>query len=234
MRFLVTAGNTREMIDRVRAWSNIFTGNTGLAIARELATIGEVDLFTSNAEHLQQGREGSINIRSFVSHADLKNLLAEAMSGENYDGVFMTAAVADYEPVGGFAVEERQKNPDGTETWRVRHQDAGKISSAHKLLAVLGKPTEKLVDLFRTDWQYRRLLVKFKLEVEISEEQLKTIAQKSRRASGGDFIVANTLDMVEGERAGAWVLGDGLAEWVERSRLAARLREIAMQWLHTQ
>ncbi len=27
-RFLVTAGNTREMIDRVRDWGNIFTGNT--------------------------------------------------------------------------------------------------------------------------------------------------------------------------------------------------------------
>ena len=28
-RFLVTAGNTRERIDRVRDWGNIFTGNTG-------------------------------------------------------------------------------------------------------------------------------------------------------------------------------------------------------------
>ena len=28
-RFLVTAGNTRERIDRVRDWGNVFTGNTG-------------------------------------------------------------------------------------------------------------------------------------------------------------------------------------------------------------
>ena len=42
-RFLVTAGNTREMIDRVRDWGNVFTGNTGFAIAQALAAHGEVE-----------------------------------------------------------------------------------------------------------------------------------------------------------------------------------------------
>ena len=36
-RYLVTAGNTREMIDRVRDWGNVFTGNTGYGIARAIA-----------------------------------------------------------------------------------------------------------------------------------------------------------------------------------------------------
>ena len=39
-RFLVTAGNTREMIDRVRDWGNVFTGNTGLASKRIVTTPG--------------------------------------------------------------------------------------------------------------------------------------------------------------------------------------------------
>src|SRR5436190_14632165 len=52
MRFLVTAGNTRENIDRVRDWGNIFTGNTGYAIAGALAKLGDVDLLTSNRAHL--------------------------------------------------------------------------------------------------------------------------------------------------------------------------------------
>ena len=52
MRFLVTAGNTREKIDAVRDWGNAFTGNTGLAIARALAEAGTVHLLTSNRQHL--------------------------------------------------------------------------------------------------------------------------------------------------------------------------------------
>jgi hypothetical protein len=52
-RFLVTAGNTRERIDRVRDWGNVFTGNTGFAIARALAaTARRGDLLTSNRAHL--------------------------------------------------------------------------------------------------------------------------------------------------------------------------------------
>jgi len=44
MRVLVTAGNTRERIDQVRDWGNIFTGNTGYAIARAMTNIAHVDL----------------------------------------------------------------------------------------------------------------------------------------------------------------------------------------------
>ena len=72
-RFLVTAGNTRERIDAVRDWGNIFTGNTGLAIARALTRLGEVDLLTSNRAHLAEltASENGDRIRAspFTSHA---------------------------------------------------------------------------------------------------------------------------------------------------------------------
>jgi hypothetical protein len=68
--------------------------------------------------------------------------------------------------------------------------------------------------------------VKFKLEVAIEEQALKEIAEASRQASGADFIVANLLEMVDGQRPGAWLIGPNTAEWIERNRLAARLAEI--------
>ena len=50
--FLVTAGSTREKIDRVREWGNIFTGKTGLDIALALLDVGGVTLLTaSNTAH---------------------------------------------------------------------------------------------------------------------------------------------------------------------------------------
>src|SRR4051812_4378949 len=87
-RFLVTAGNTRERIDAVRDWGNIFTGNTGLAIARALSAAGEVDLLTSNPAHLAslasepQRAPHPVRATGFVSHAELKGALAALMGRE--------------------------------------------------------------------------------------------------------------------------------------------------------
>jgi phosphopantothenoylcysteine synthetase/decarboxylase len=227
MRFLVTAGNTREMIDRVRAWGNIFTGNTGFAIAKALAEIGEVELLTSNASHfaelaslkLKHGIQG----RHFSSHDELRSLLAACVPSGNYDAIFMTAAVADYKPIASYSVIERTEMGDGTEHWIVQNVSAGKVKSAYREIAFLGEQTEKLIDLFRRVWKYKGLLVKFKLEVGLSDDGLIEVAQKSRAASKADYIVANTLDMVQGERAGAYLISDLSHEWVPRDRLAETL-----------
>src|SRR3954464_9454977 len=88
-RFLVTAGNTREMIDRVRDWGNIFTGNTGYSIARALRELGEVDLLTSNPAHLAEAVSHQIAASPFKSHEELKGALAALTSRHRYDAVFM-------------------------------------------------------------------------------------------------------------------------------------------------
>lgn len=234
-RFLVTAGNTREMIDRVRDWGNVFTGNTGFAVARALARVGEVDLLTSNEAHLEQlGRESSlITGGAFRSYTQLASALEARMSGGRYDGVFMTAAVADYAPVGVFEIIDRQGGEDGSEVWRVRPVQQDKVKSNYRQIAIRGTPTAKLIDRFRRDWGYRGLLVKFKLEVGIDPDELVRVGQDSRRASGADYLVANTLDMVEGEKAGAFLLGDGGPEWVPRAELAERLARVAEEWVRT-
>ena len=227
-RFLVTAGNTREMIDRVRDWGNVFTGNTGYSIAGALAEVGDVHLLTSNPAHLDEVARagGRITASPFTSHATLEAALAGLMKSGAYDGVFMTAAVADYAPAGVYQVVERRRDGDG-ETWRVRDVGAGKVKSTYDAIAVLGTPTRKLVDLFRSEWGYRGLLVKFKLEVGVSREHLVRIGQASRLASGADYLVANTLDMVEGAGAGAFLLGEGTEEWVPRAELPRRLALLA-------
>src|SRR5947208_1286478 len=120
-KFLVTAGNTREQIDSVRDWGNIFTGNTGLAIAKALSEIGEVDLLTSNRQHLTelsppQTTAHPIRPSPFTTHHELRGALAALLSREIYAAVFMTAAVSDYKPAGVFEVLQRA--PDGAgELW---------------------------------------------------------------------------------------------------------------------
>jgi phosphopantothenoylcysteine synthetase/decarboxylase len=230
MQFLVTAGNTREAIDRVRDWGNVFTGNTGKAIAQALSRRGRVDLLTSNLEHAREltaEPNDALRVARFRTHADLREALAQRLQGPvAYDAVFMTAAVADYAPTGAFRVLERHPLGDGREAWTVQDVSAGKVKSDYDAVAFLGRRTQKLIDLFRTEWGYRGLLVKFKLEVGTSEERLVEIAEASRRASGADYIVANTLEMVSGAGAGAWLLGEAVRERVARADLPERLARL--------
>jgi phosphopantothenoylcysteine synthetase/decarboxylase len=225
-RFLVTAGNTREMIDGVRDWGNVFTGNTGSAIAKALAPLGRVELVTSNRAHAERAGEEGLRATVFTSHAELKEALAGLMGRDKYDAVFMTAAVADYRPAGVFEVVERRPTADGGETWTVRDVNAGKVKSTFANVAFLGRPTEKLVDLFRTQWGHRGLLVKFKLEVGLAPDELFRVGQECRRASDADYVVANTLDMVEGERAGAYLISENSFEFIARPHLAQRLAQL--------
>ncbi len=228
-RYLVTAGNTREMIDRVRDWGNIFTGNTGFAIAQALAGNGAVDLLTSNLAHVDRAPAAGITAAAFRSHADLMKLLKDRVTSTRYDAIFMTAAVADYAPAGSFAVLDRKKLPDGTEQWIVRDIHAGKIKSNHDAIAILGKQTKKIVDCFRAEWGYKGLLVKFKLEVGLSASQLIEVGRRSRIASGADYLIANTLDMVQGASAGAYLISDTGEEFVPRAQLAARCARLVKE-----
>lgn len=222
------------MIDRVRDWGNVFTGNTGFGIAQALAEVGDVDLLTSNRQHVAatESNPGRLSASAFTSHADLKAALAAALWRTKYDGIFMTAAVADYRPAGAFEVAERRAGAEpGSEVWTVRDVSAGKVKSSHGEIAFLGRPTEKLVDLFRREWGHAELLVKFKLEVGIGREELVRVGQASRASSGADYLVANTLDMADGPEAGALLLSEGAEEWVPRTELPQRLTRLAREWL---
>ncbi len=79
----------------------------------------------------------------------------------------------------------------------------------------------KLIDCIRRDWGFRGLLVKFKLEVGVRDEQLIAVAERSRIHSDADLMVANTL-----EGASEWAfLGplEGRYQCVVRRELAERL-----------
>jgi len=242
LHLLVTAGPTREKIDEVRDWGNIFTGKTGLDLALAFLELGSVTLLTSNEGHAREfdgysGKGGMLGAEVFHSHAELRGLLEERMtSGDRVDVVAMTAAVADYSPRAVYrVVERREENPKaesrnpnggkGREMWVVEEVSAPKVKSVFDEIAVLGGRTEKLVDLFRTKWAFRGALIKFKLEVGLTDEELIRVASASRVASGADLMVANTLAMARpsgGEGAAYLIDGNGAAR-VGRRELAGRI-----------
>jgi phosphopantothenate-cysteine ligase/phosphopantothenoylcysteine decarboxylase/phosphopantothenate--cysteine ligase len=212
MRVLVTAGNTQAPLDRVRCVTNIFTGRTGGQIAAAAAGRGHaVTLLTPHPEAVAPPAAGW-RARTYRTFDDLAALMAAEVAGGAYDAVIHSAAVSDYLVAGVFA-----RGPDGG----MADAASGKMQSTHPELWVKMTPAPKLVDRVRTDWRFRGVLVKFKLEVGPTESELLPIAERSRVHSGADLMCTNTLDgMHDWAVIGA---GPGGYERVRRADLADRL-----------
>ena len=80
----------------------------------------------------------------------------------------------------------------------------GKRSSSSGFSIELA-PTEKLVDRIRLDAP-DAFLVKFKLQVGLTEPELHEIAINSLKASKADLIVANNLDEMDGEKHQTYII----------------------------
>jgi phosphopantothenoylcysteine synthetase/decarboxylase len=223
VNFLVTAGNTQAPIDRVRCLTNIFTGRTGTQIALHALERGHtVTLFTSHPEVVEAFRPAVSlprerwSVFPYRTFHDLHERLGQTIRQGHLDVVIHSAAVSDYLAAGIYAPAEGTRFRPEEGTWesppdtpsRLVNVSAAKVKSDAPELWLRLVRAPKLVDLVRPVWGFRGVLVKFKLEVGVSEEELVAIAERSRRHSGADLMVANTL---EGIRDWAYVgpLGTG-------------------------
>lgn len=209
-KVLVTAGSTACMIDKVRAITNIFKGRTGNNIAEYFSKKGcEVVLLTSSAFMIntlllrlklrllqafalvinllaRTKKSFSLKVISFKTFDDLARLMEEQVTTGRFDIIIHSAAVSDYK-VAQTCVLDEDKN-------LIPLDSSTKISSSYAELYLKLKPTFKIVDLIRDPWNFQGKLIKFKLQVGISDEELLDIARKSRATSDADIIVANCLE----------------------------------------
>jgi phosphopantothenate---cysteine ligase (CTP) len=213
MNVLVTAGNTQTPIDQVRCITNVFSGRTGAQIAIEAQGRGhDVTLLTSHPEVLRSNQPCERwTVRSYRTFDDLHALMAELVPGNRFNVLIHAAAVSDFALAGVYS--ECGRSPIDATT--------GKISSRTPELWLRLTPTPKLADKVRSPWGFCGRFVKFKLEVGVTEEELRTIANRSREQSDADLIVANTLEGKDREaficdRSGGW-------QRVLRAELAARV-----------
>jgi phosphopantothenate---cysteine ligase (CTP) len=243
MNLLVTAGNTQAAIDRVRCITNIFTGRTGAAIALEAFRRGHsVTLLTSHPEAVAALAGGNLPIDSlrwtcaaYRTFDDLHEAMTSLIPGGKLDAVIHSAAVSDYRAAGIFAPAPGTRlGPDNL--WHgvppsLVDRAADKVKSDAPELWLRLLRTPKLIDSIRTDWAFRGVLVKFKLEVGVSDAELVGIAERSRLQSGADWMVANTL---EGAADWAYLGSPAGYERIARSQLASRLVDAVekQHWEH--
>jgi phosphopantothenoylcysteine synthetase/decarboxylase len=235
MNFLITAGNTQSPIDRVRCITNIFSGRTGAQIARTAWGRGHaVTLATSRPDALLEFGVTPHNpgerfrVLPYRTFDELTALMQSELRTGGYDVMCHSAAVSDFLPAGAFAPAPGTFFNARTGQWEARsgpptltEHKAGKIKSTEPELWVRLVRAPKLIDRVRTPWGFAGILVKFKLEVGIGEDELLRVAEASRQQSAADLMVANTLD-----GAAHWAyLGprDGRYQRLSRRELADRL-----------
>jgi len=98
MNVLITAGGTREPIDRVRAITNTSTGATGTALATAISAFGHSVELLRSAHAVAAPPNLALASQTFTDTASLEAQLRGRLARGDIDAVLMAAAVADYRP----------------------------------------------------------------------------------------------------------------------------------------
>jgi phosphopantothenoylcysteine synthetase/decarboxylase len=217
MKILVTGGSTKVMIDQVRTIGNIFRGRTAIKIAEalqmqghQITVIGTNEMVNLFDEVYQDVYQIDLEFKAYKTYDELYKLIKTEIQTKQYDAVVHSAAVSDYKvsDVLNAAGESIKK---------------GKVSSSMDEIYLKMTPTEKIIDKFH-EWGFKGTLIKFKLEVGLTDEELCDKANKSRIDSNADYIVANCLEWA---RERAYVIdGTGKPKHVKREDLAIEIAEI--------
>ncbi|MEA1964451.1 MAG: bifunctional phosphopantothenoylcysteine decarboxylase/phosphopantothenate--cysteine ligase CoaBC, partial [Candidatus Aerophobetes bacterium] len=164
--FLVTAGPTRERLDRVRFISNYSSGKMGYALAEEGIARGAKIILISGPSSLAPPPK--VEFHSVESAEEMgreiKRRLAEV------DGVLMAAAVSDYRP---FRIEEGKIKKNLEEKINL------KLIRNADILKEIGKKKEN------------KVLVGFCAEV----ENLENEARAKLKEKNLDLIAANSINL---------------------------------------
>ena len=161
-------------IDEVRILTNIFTGNTGLGLARSFARKKHQVTLLINP-HCGQKIPAAVKVREFRYFKELQSLLEEELKSRHYDLIIHCAAVSDY---------------------HLKKPAKGKLPSQEKELVLKLQPTPKLIKKIRS-LARNSFLVQFKLEAE--GERLLNRALSSMIRNRADLAVANAYsDLKQG------------------------------------
>jgi phosphopantothenoylcysteine decarboxylase/phosphopantothenate--cysteine ligase len=154
-RVLITAGATLEMIDPVRAITNLSSGKMGYAIAQVAADMGAIVTLVSGASALNA--PDSVNtIKAISSDAMYKAVMGQV---GNQDIFISVAAVADYRPSAPHAEKIKKSNASLTLALSPNKDILAEVASLPKAPFCVGfaAETEKLLDHAEAKRQAKKL-----------------------------------------------------------------------------
>ncbi|MBD3245399.1 MAG: hypothetical protein GF333_00105 [Candidatus Omnitrophica bacterium] len=172
-RVLVTAGATWIRVDEVRVLTNVFTGRTGIGIARYLREQGARVKLLLNPSRVSPREYEGIPADRYFYYEELACLLEKELSGGEYDALIHTAAVSDY---------------------RIDEPLAGKMPSGRQELRLRLVPAAKLIRGLKGRFSGVKVI---QCKLEMRADSLCERAYESLQVNGSDYVIANALDQLK-------------------------------------
>jgi phosphopantothenoylcysteine synthetase/decarboxylase len=182
MKFLITAGGTREYIDPVRFISNASSGKMGCALAQAALTKGHKVTLITTVDFPKLKTKNS-RLKTVKVETTSEMFKAVKKYFPLYDCLIMAAAVADYTPVKKSKI---------------------KIKKSKMNLVLKLKPT---IDILKWAGSQKLKTKNLKLKTKIlvgfalEDKNLKASAEKKLKEKNLDMIIANKPDAIGLEKA---------------------------------
>lgn len=219
MKILITSGGTSEAIDRVRSITNHSTGQLGKITAERFLAAGHSVTLVTTKSAVKPADHDQLSVHEITNVASLKDCLEALVP--HHDVLIHSMAVSDYTPVYMTGLEEAEQAEHLSDLLNKTNRQT-KISSKDEVQVLLLKKTPKVISLIK-DWNPAIQLIGFKLLVDVSKEELLSVARESLVKNKADFILANDLVQIGPNQHRAYLVSREGEEMVETKEAIAEL-----------
>lgn len=202
MKILITSGGTTEKIDAVRGITNHSTGTLGKYIAERFLDDYEVTLVTTKSA-VKPESHPHLTLHIIDNVDSLMNNLEPLV--KTHDVLIHSMAVSDYTPVYMTDLTELKQAQKISDLLKKSNTET-KISSQADYQVLFLKKTPKVISKVKI-WNPAIKLIGFKLLVDVSRDELLTVAKKSLETNGADYILANDLTAISVKQHMAYLVG---------------------------
>lgn len=182
---LITAGGTREAIDRVRFITNMSSGKTAAVVANEILKAGGHVTYFCGQGALKPSAHPNLQVFQFEDFQDLNASLKTELGARFYSSIIHAAAVSD------FSIESLEG---------LQNRSEAKIDSENGLSIKLKKNFKILSRLRDYSKNPDIKVIGFKLTVDSDENDIQSKIDRMWRESCPDWVVQNDLSQITPER----------------------------------
>ncbi|MDP7978082.1 phosphopantothenoylcysteine decarboxylase [Bacillus sp. WLY-B-L8] len=194
-KVLITSGGCIEKWDEVRGHTNLSTGRMGKLLAEEALKNGASVIYLHGYFAEKPDATHNLSSHSFEGIIDLQEKMKQIITSEKVDIVIMAVAGSDW-------IVDKIVDQEGN----VMDQ-LGKLSSDMPPVIHFKKAPKVLSQI--KQWDPGVVLVGFKLESGISQQELITRAQIRMEGAQADFIVANASNALYTTETNHYIISKG-------------------------
>lgn len=202
MKLLITSGGTSEKIDQVRSITNHSTGKLGALIADSFLAQGDQVTLITTRNAIKPAAHPNLTIQIIENVQELFEMMKPLV--KTHDVLIHSMAVSDYTPIYMTGFEQLTTSQDLTEFLNKTNKQS-KISSKDNYQVLFLKQTPKIISQVKK-WNPNIRLIGFKLLVDVSKEELLTVARASLTKNQAEIIVANDLSDISDNQHHAYLV----------------------------